>query len=75
MTKREIAMTQQTWHSASEVETFSPGRFDIIWNADYTMFRAVKLQWWDNASYIAYQSVDPCLEDFDVGEDNDAVAD
>lgn len=35
---------------------YNPARNDYRWNADFTAFRAIKLTWWDERSYIAYQS-------------------
>lgn len=35
---------------------YNPNRYDFVWNDDYTSFRAIKLAWWDDASYIDYQT-------------------
>lgn len=35
---------------------WNPERFDFYWNDDYTAFRLVRLSWWDEASYAAYQA-------------------
>jgi len=37
------------------VELWNPKRYDFVWNNDFTAFKPVKLLWWDNSSYIAYQ--------------------
>ncbi len=34
---------------------YSCQRNDFWWNDDFTAFRAIPLQWWDDASYLAYQ--------------------
>jgi len=47
------------WFPASECENFNPNRFEFVWNADYTMFRAVQLPWFDHASYIRHQADKP----------------
>jgi hypothetical protein len=46
------------WYPASKAHEYSPECFDFRWNEDYTMFRPIRLLWWDEASYIAYQSMD-----------------
>lgn len=33
-------------------------RHEFVWNNDFSAFRAVRLKWWDDASYIAYQASD-----------------
>jgi hypothetical protein len=35
---------------------FDPNRVDIRWSADYIAFRPSLRRWWDERSYIAYQS-------------------
>ncbi len=42
-----------------EYEQLNPARYDFYWNADYTEVDAVKLRWWDDASYARYQGDDP----------------
>jgi len=37
---------------------YSPARYDFVWNDDFSAFRPVRLLWWDEASYLAYQSGD-----------------
>jgi len=37
---------------------FNPERFDFAWNADFSAYRPLRLKWWDDASYIAYQCGD-----------------
>jgi len=49
-------MTNNQWLPADQAERYNPGRYDFVWNDDYTMFRAVPLRWWDDASYARYQS-------------------
>lgn len=48
---------------ASEVETYNPDRYSFAWNYDYSGFVPHKLAWFDNESYMRYQS-----EDMDNGE-------
>jgi hypothetical protein len=36
-------------------EYFSSARYDFYWNDDFTVVTPVRLRWWDDASYIAYQ--------------------
>ena len=52
------------WYSASEIENVDTLRNDVVWNNDLSMFRLVPLLWWDDASYIRYQSED-LVEDFE----------
>ena len=35
---------------------FNPQRTEYRWNDDFSGFIPIKLRWWDDASYIAYQS-------------------
>lgn len=37
---------------------YNPSRTEFAWNQDFTAFRPVPLRWWDDASYVAYQSRD-----------------
>lgn len=46
------------WVPAAEVENYNPNRYDFVWNDDFTAFEPVKLLWWDDASYAAYQARD-----------------
>jgi hypothetical protein len=34
----------------------NPQRTEVAWNDSFTAFRLIALKWWDDASYIAYQS-------------------
>lgn len=43
---------------ASQAENFDPARYELRWNADFTAFDPVKLQWHDDASYAAWQASD-----------------
>lgn len=43
------------WYPVADLENFNPDRFDFRWNADYTEFCPVRLRWWDDASYAAWQ--------------------
>lgn len=52
--------------TAAEARNLDPARYDFIWNADYSRCRAVKLAWYDDASYAAYQG-DGCEPD-DYGD-------
>jgi hypothetical protein len=54
---------EKGWMPAVYAEQFNPERFDFVWNYDYTLFRALPLRWWDDASYARYQSD---VEDWDV---------
>jgi len=49
-------MSDTKWRPVSELESFTSERFDFVWNDDYTMFQAVPLKWYDDASYARYQS-------------------
>ncbi len=42
---------------------FHVSRYDFVWNADYTAARPVPMQWWDDASYMAYQG--DCGDDYE----------
>jgi len=42
--------------SASRI--FSPYRHEFRWNDDFTAYYPIVLKWWDDASYLAYQSGD-----------------
>ncbi len=44
------------WFSAEAVEQYDPNRYDFDWNDDFTAFRPLALTWWDDASYLDYQS-------------------
>jgi len=46
------------WFAACDAEWFNSMRYSFVWNEDSSAFRPVWLLWWDDASYIAYQSVD-----------------
>ncbi len=39
-------------------DRFSPDIHDFHWNADFSAVRVCPLRWWDDQSYIAYQSED-----------------
>lgn len=39
-----------------EHEKYSPQRHDFYWNEEDGSVRVIALLWWDDASYIAYQS-------------------
>lgn len=43
---------------AEEVAEFNPARFEFRWSDDYQWFKPIKLLWWDNQSYISYQTDD-----------------
>ena len=38
-----------------EYEQLDPGRYDFLWNDDYTEVTAIALTWWDEKSYADYQ--------------------
>lgn len=46
--------------NSSAARLFSPRTNDFAWNDDFTAFKALPLKWWDDASYIAYQTRDCC---------------
>lgn len=60
MTKMHLAVYQPNVVEGEDptqcVALYNPGRYDYRWNSDFTAFRAIKLTWWDDRSYIAYQS-------------------
>lgn len=56
--RKRVSKTTSKWFPASRVQEFDPNRFDIRWNQTFTKFRAIPLQWWDDASYAAYQARD-----------------
>lgn len=35
---------------------YNANRYEFRWNDDFSGFIPIKLRWWDDASYIAYQS-------------------
>ncbi len=43
------------WYPKHMVTEFDQNHYDFEWNEDYTMFRALELPYWDDASYITYQ--------------------
>lgn len=45
-----------------------PQRNEFVWNDDFTAFRIVALNWWDDQSYIDYQARDLA---YDVAEEGD----
>ena len=47
------------WLPAAKVSNYNSERFDIHWNDNFSKFIPLKLTWWDDASYIAYQCGDP----------------
>jgi hypothetical protein len=62
--KTEAAMEDiHQWHDASELDGFGPVCNEFIWNANFSKFRVIPLRWWDEPSYLKYQSVDPVRED------------
>lgn len=46
------------WYPARMINEFNPDRFEFRWNEDYTEFQLVPVRWWDDLSYIRYQSED-----------------
>lgn len=52
----EVSSEDQDPSSVSRL--FNPYRYDFYWNKDCTAYRPIALQWWDDASYIAYQCGD-----------------
>lgn len=53
---QRVLMNTTNWLPASEVENYNPDHYSFEWNADFSQFRATKLRWHDDASYIAYQA-------------------
>lgn len=53
LTTEEIAAGFQP---AFEVESYNAARYDFEWSEDFAAFRPIRLAWWDDASYAAYQS-------------------
>lgn len=43
---------------SSNAFLFGDYRTELVWNDDFTAFRAVALRWWDDASYARYQAGD-----------------
>lgn len=39
-----------------EVELVTRPDVDVVWNQDFSMFKLIRLSWWDDASYARYQS-------------------
>ena len=52
---RQVTLTEEEV-KAELYKEFNPARVDCIWNDDYTIVTIKELKWWDDASYIAYQS-------------------
>jgi hypothetical protein len=52
------ALVKAGWLPKSKLGEYDSARYDIYWNKDYTMFKPSKLLWWDDASYLRYQSED-----------------
>lgn len=46
------------WCDESEIESYSPDMYDFVFNDDYSKFIPLKLRWYDDLSYIAYQCND-----------------
>ena len=63
LTEAEVA---EGYLLAPRCSEFNPQRYDFRWNEDYSGFVPVKLLWWDDASYIAYQSDPGCDGDEDA---------
>lgn len=55
LTAKEI---EDGFEPASQVENYNPNQYDFCWTKDFEAFRPIKLLWWDDASYIAYQCGD-----------------
>ena len=53
---RRKEVTMEVEFQACWATMFRTDRFDLVWNADYTTFVPVRLAWWDDRSYIAYQT-------------------
>jgi hypothetical protein len=48
MGKEEVA--------AGKYKEYDPERYDFFWNKDFTAVKIVPLTWWDDKSYLAYQT-------------------
>jgi hypothetical protein len=42
----------------ANVDRYDPDQYDFVWSADYSVFRAIKCRWTDEASYAAFQARD-----------------
>lgn len=62
-----IIPNSDEWLPSERAQEFNPDRFDFRWNAGGTAFRLIPLRWWDNESYIAYQS--DCLSEQDYARE------
>lgn len=59
LTEQEIAEGYELLVDPENIP-YNPARYDFVWSDDFLAFRAIKLLWWDDASYIAYQSDPGC---------------
>lgn len=53
---------------AVEVENYNGRRFEFVWSDDFGAFRPVRLLWWDERSYAAYQADCGDYDERDDGE-------
>jgi len=58
-----ICMENMNWFPAEFADDFGPS-FELHWDDQYLMFQPVRLLWWDDASYLEYQTRDRGGEDF-----------
>lgn len=65
LTAEEVAAGYQP---AFEVEGYNAARFDFVWSDDFAAFRPVRLPWWDDRSYAAYQADCGDYDERDDGE-------
>lgn len=57
MTNAEwIKQYPEDWHRAEDADKFPPDLYDFVWNDDYSYFRAVRLRYNSQASYIQFQA-------------------
>lgn len=65
LTTEEVAAGFQP---AFEVEGYNAARYDFEWSDDFAAFRPVRLAWWDDRSYAAYQADCGDYDERDDGE-------
>ncbi len=53
-----VVLDCRSYLPAKYVEEFTPMYFDIRWHKDHLFFQPIPLTWWDDRSYIEYQSFD-----------------